>query len=263
MDIKDVSEIPLVVVDPGRPARAQTPDSSLETTLPAPTINDTVEFETARDTAVARAPQALESLNSTIGASNLATETLEKIGGILEDIQEIAADAAQPSVSDDSVQVLQETARSLRDEIVKSVSRDPLRGTNPVLDDSIRLELERTLGKTLEMILPTQSSDAFGFDAVSLSPKDLILNTVAKVEAARKGIEELRSKLSANFGVMSTQVAELGRGAQRPSLQGEKLRDINEVSIKTQETSDDILAQPELALGVLGDIQRRAPSLLL
>jgi hypothetical protein len=113
------------------------------------------------------------------------------------------------------------------------------------------------------MILPTEAEGTFGLDAVNFSPKDLILDTVAKVEAARKGIEELRSKLSAGLGVMSAQVAELEQGALRTTLAGEKLRDISEVSIKAQETSDDIIDQPELALGVLGDIQRKAPSLLL
>lgn len=228
MDIKDVSDFPPQVADVGRPSRVQSPTAnSPETALPS---DSTAEgYDELRVSAPMRAPAELRKLNEAIEAANLVTEAFTNIGRMLSTIEGTLGFSAKSG--------------GLRDS--ESMAH---RGATPGAGDSIRVELEETLGKTLEIILPSSDRAASGFQAANISPKDLILDTVAKVEAARKGIEQLRSKLAVGIGTLE-------RSA--------RLRDEEQVWTVAREARNEITGQPELALGVVGDLQRNAPALLL
>lgn len=239
MDIKDVSDFPPQVADVGQPTRAQSPSaSSPETTRPS---DSTAEgYDELRVSAPMRAPAELRKLNEAIEATNLVTEAFTNIGQMLSTI------GGTLGFSENSAVVAEGGARARR-------------GATPDPGDSIRVELEETLGKTLEIILPSKGGAASGFQAANVSPKDLILDTVAKVEAARKGIEELRSKLAVGIGALEGAGSSLGTDAVGTA----RLRDEDQVWTVAREARDEITGQPELALSVVGDLQRNAPALLL
>ncbi len=239
MDIKDVSDFPPQVADVGRPSRVQSPTAdSPETTRPS---DSTAEgYDELRVSAPMRAPAELRKLNEAIEATNLVTEAFTNIGRMLSTIEGTLGFSAKSGASGDS----------------GAVAR---RGSTPGAGDSIRVELEETLGKTLEIILPSGGGAASGFQAANVSPKDLILDTVAKVEAARKGIEELRSKLAVGIGTLQRSASTRDTNA----VSSARLRDEEQVWTVAREARNEITGQPERALGVVGDLQRNAPALLL
>ncbi len=259
MDIKDVSESPLVGSDRSRPP-GRTPT---EITPSPPSDLDAVQYDATRRVAPTRAPLEMRKLNEVIEATNVASEAVTKIGRILKGIEGRANQALSPAVSEENAKLMEDAARSLRNKIVKTASVETSLGAKPLSGDSIRLELEETLGKTLEIILPSGAATAFGLDAVNLSPKDLILDTVAKVQAARKGIEELRNKLALGIGMIKGVVANQDNAPVVASTTPGKLRDVEQVWTAVREARNEIKEQPTLALGVIGDLQRNASTLLL
>jgi hypothetical protein len=254
MDIKDVSELPPQVADVGRPTRVQSPAASRET--PLSQLPAAEDYDDLTVSAPVRAPVELRKLNEAIEATNLATEAVTKIGQMLTGSQGTSAQSA------DSADLTQEdTTDSVGTEVFKGAGADAPPVGAADLGDSIRVELEEMLGKTLEIILPSSDGAASGFQAVNFSAKDLILDTVAKVEAARKGIEALRTKLALGVGTLQGSADAVSASGANSSGTG-RLRDVEQVWTAARETRDGITGQPELALGVVGDIKRNAPALL-
>jgi hypothetical protein len=242
MDIKDVSDFPAKTAEPNRSTRIEKPTTNGSETTRALSASS-AEYDELRISIPTRTSTGLSKINDIIEATNLATEAVAKLGKMFSGIE----------------QTLNVSANSADFEVVgkESSPRGPA-----AAGDSIRVELEETLGKTLEVILPSNVGAASGFDTVHLSPKDLILDTVAKVEAARKGIEELRSKLAFGIGTIQAALSALGSGSTSDTGKSARIRDMEQVWATARETHDEIRARPELALGVIGDIQRNAPALL-
>jgi hypothetical protein len=263
MDIKDVSDVPLVGADPEWPNRGRTPEPTpTQTTRQKLDDEDAVGYPAGPALASPRDSADLRKLNEAIEATNLASDAVTKIGEMLSGIEGIAAESADPTVPQDKLKFLEQAARSLRDQIAKTATVKTSHGAKPLSGDSIRVELEETLGKTLEIILPSSAESAFGLDAVTLSPKDLILDTMAKVHAARQGIEELRNKLADGVGTIGTMVAALDKAPIVAASGSSKLRDVEQVWTTARQAHGEIKDHPDLALRVIGDIQRNAPRLL-
>ncbi len=262
MDIKDVSDFPPPVGDVGQPSRVQNPGSASSQTNTAST-KLAANYDELTISAPRRAPEDLRKLNDAIEATNLATEAVSKMGTVLDGIEATLTPSSNSEDFNDLTAALDRKAREKRDNLLtRSVAAEITRGAAVVSADSIRLELEATLGKTLEMILPSGSTSASGVDVANLSPKDLILDTVAKVEAARKGIEELRTRLALGIGILGA-VANPRAGFPGSTKMGSsKLRDVEQVWTTAREARNEITGQPERALGVVGDLQRNAPALL-
>jgi hypothetical protein len=158
---------------------------------------------------------------------------------------------------------LEKEARGLRDEITRVAQVSTSEGVKPLAGDTIRLELEETLGKALEIILPSDAKDAFGLNDINLSQKELILDTVAKVEKARRGIEQLRGSLDHGLDSLRTTVAALEVASQNVEASKTSVRDVDSALTLAVNTKGEIRDDPAGALNsVGGSIFKNAKGLL-
>ncbi len=230
-------------------------DSSIESS-----DSVTVAEENSRPTV---SQQKLRSrINTAIEATNVATGAVDEIGRILGGIEGIIEQVSSEDLPPQRVAILEKEARGLREEIVKAANSATTTGTKPLAGDKIRLELEETLGKTLEIILPDKATVALGLKEIGLSPKDVIINTVARVQEARRSLEDLRTQLDSGVVSIRTAVSALEVASQNVEASQTTVRDVDDALDLARDTKGGIQGNPSGAIGSVGDLAKNASELL-
>ncbi len=206
--------------------------------------------------------QVRTRINRAIEATNVAASGVEEIGKILGGIEGIVEQVTSGDLPAPRIAILQKEANTLQQELVKATNVSTSDGIKPLAGDPIRLELEETLGKALEILLPDRSKDTFGLGSVGLSPKDVILNTVAKIEEARRGIEQLRSQLNDGSLALRSTVAAVEVASQNLEASQTTVRDVDDALDLARGTKGEIREDPKGAIGSVGDIAQNATVLL-
>ena len=229
----------------------------------AQSTTDTVSVESPATDRPSVAQQRLRGkINRAIEATNVASGAVEDLGRILGGIEGIVEQVSSNDLPPQRVAILEKEANNLRDQLVRTADVSTSDGVKPLAGDSIRLELEETLGKTLEIILPDSARSAFGIGDVSLSPKDFILDTVARVEEARRSIEQLRGQLDSGISSIRTAVSVLEVASQNVEASQTTVRDVDDALDLARLAKGGIQEDPKDAIGSVGDLTKSAPELL-
>jgi len=243
-----------------KPAKPLTLNSlpNLQTTLKT----DAVSISQVEGRPTQQQQQVRQKLNRAIEAANVATGAVADLHNILGGIEGILEQVSAPNVPAPRVAILEREAKGLRDELAKTAQAATSDGVKPLAGDSIRVELEETLGKALEIVLPDDAQHAFGINNINFSKRDLILDTVAKVEEARRGVAKLRERLEQGVGTLHTTIAALDIANENAEAAQTSVRDVDQAVKLARNTRSDIRQDPSGALNSLGDIGKKATDLL-
>jgi flagellin-like hook-associated protein FlgL len=133
-----------------------------------------------------------ESFNAALSKLNVASDVTTKISEYVSGIKGMLELAADPKTSPGRVQILEQEAKALVSEISEVASKAEVGGTKLLAGDPIVLELENNIGKTLRVLLPSDSAESFGLKELSFAKADMIIQTRAAVERAARQVDELR-----------------------------------------------------------------------
>lgn len=197
--------------------------------------------------------EVVNKLNETISTLNVAVAGTAKIGNVFDSIEGLVEQAGGASA--DAQRHLEVEANQLVDAISTIANSKSENGQKPLAGDTIELQIERSIGKTLTILLPDGAKNSFGLTDISFSPAENILATRNAVARAKAQFEALQGhvyqavdavKNTVNTVDVSLQNAEASRVTVR-SLQ-------NAIELSTS-TSSEISANPEVAIDSIGAAQ--------
>lgn len=219
-------------------------------------IQDSLDVKAPRENTINN-EQRLE-INRAIETTNIATRAVDDISRLLDGIQGIVEQAQDQKVPEERIKILEKEAEDLRQEIFKSAEVQSESGSKPLSGDPIRVKVEQTLGKALEVILPDDAKKAFGLSDIKLSPKEVIINTITSIERARQGIEKLRSGIQDGTTKLKDTLAALEVAKQNREASQTLLRDVENALDLSNNTKKNIRENPSSALDSFGEIKNAA-----
>ena len=231
-------------------ARRQKPVNSLSAGQVSPPAADSITM----DSAGRHQPHSdiRARANQVITLANLAAEATAEIEKFVESIGGMAEQAGDPQISEHQRQVLEREANELVGEIKQRAQTSSGDGTRPLAGDEIRLEVEERLGKTLDFILPDGAIQGFGIGEISFSTKDLIINTIAKIESARDNIRQLREAVDRTVEGVKAGVQELEVALRNSEASDSSIQDVEQAARLAEETRVSIGENPRGAMNSVG-----------
>lgn len=202
-----------------------------------------------------KANQAIATLNIASTATDEIERLVTSIGGIVDQAQ-------TPELADNHRSILEKEAHQLVAEIQSKASSTQSDGIHPLLGDSVRLEVEQKYGDALEIILPDSAKNAFGLGEIKLSLKDSIIDTITRVEQAKKQFEELRSSVDQASASVRKTVDVLEVGLQNTEASRTSVRSLDEALSLATSTHRGIGKRPDLAIGSFNKLDLAAKDLL-
>jgi hypothetical protein len=256
-------------VNTNQPVGATAPQSGRGVTLSslptahAPADSDSISLSSKEVRPSLVQHQLRTRLNKAIEAANVATGAMENISRFVGAIEGILEQVVEDEVSPARVAKLEGEAKALRDEILKAAQAKTSDGLQPLAGDPIRIELEQTLGKALEVILPDDAKAAFGIGHIDFSAKDLILDIVAKVQSAKQGIESLKNQLDGGTASIRSTVAALEVAFENAEASRSSVRGVDDAVNLARDTKLEIHEDPSAALESVGEISNGSAEGLL
>lgn len=200
--------------------------------------------------------------NEVIGVINLAATVTEEIDGLVRHVAGLTAQVSGDTTPDHHRAILeqeaQETVAALRERSF-TPPKAPVGGS---LDDTVRAELERTLGRTLDFLLPERLSTALDLGKVDFSTKEAILRTQTTVEVARQRIEQIKSGLDKSRDVVQRALASEEIAVENRRAAGSSVRDLDQAADLAGAAWSSIRGDPREAIGSIGLLGERALSTL-
>lgn len=204
------------------------------------------------------ASDRLAATNEVIGIINFATQVTEEIDGLVRHVAGLTTQVSTDVVPEHRRSVLEHEAReaiaALRDRSF-SAPQTPVGGS---LDEAVRAELEQTLGRTLDFLLPETVATAFDLGKVDFSTKEAILRTQTTIEVARQRIEQLKSGLAGSRDVVQRALASEEIAVENRRAAGSSVRDLNHAMDLAGAAWSGIRGDPEGALSSIGILGERA-----
>jgi flagellin-like hook-associated protein FlgL len=257
----EVNDIKKPTVDSGKVAQSvkSTPKQRSLSTLSAQSVDvaraDSVSIKVdgqgARSESTAK---SRERANALINVVNFAAEATQGIDDLVRSVSGIADQVGKPETPPARAQVLESEANSLVEEIRKQANRPGPDGVRVLAGDSVTVDLEEKLGKTLEVLLPDHASDAFGLGTIEFSTKDAVIATRANIEQARQRLEVLKEAVSGARNEVVSSVNQLEVALQNDEAARSSIRDVEGALEVSNTVRSDIKLNPGSALASLGPI---------
>lgn len=186
-------------------------------------------------------------LNDAINAVHVALRGVSSMGQIVDGLSGLTTIALQENACDRKLQLVEKEGGQLFDALKQVASQASPSGLQPLGGDPIRLELDRTLGPVLDVILPDERRSPLGLTEVSLATKDMILSTVAKIENARQRLKDLRSAVTEGMEQLSTITSAHRTMFAPPEMQQQPLSTVDSALAHGWSLQSQVLRLPESA----------------
>lgn len=248
--VMDVKDVPVV-----KSGSVSTPKQISGKSLVSVTASKVSSDQVSVNSNQSRESQILVSkTNEAISTTNIATDATKDIEQLVKSIGGIVKLAADEATAPQRKTALEKEANTLVDEIKKRAAVEGPNGTKPLAGDPIRLEIEESLGKRLEVLLPDDAKEAFGIGKVSFSTKEVILNTVVAVKSAEERILKLREALNKTAEALKGTVDEVDIANQNAEAAKSSVRDVDQALRLAFNTRDVISGNPSSAMSSLGKL---------
>lgn len=266
----DVKEIKTEVA-----ARPQPPSTTSETTDSAPrrrasellsgprvqsAPTDVVHVEAALRERTAGENRARAEINRAISVVNVAAEAASELGKLVESVEGIIEQEEHGDVNVNRRAHLENEAEQLVREIRRRLKSTGSHGLHPLAGDKVKLEVEEKFGRSLEVVLPDHSEDAFGL--LTRTPAEKIIATRATVAEARRRIEELRSNIEQARSDVTKISLEADIALQNSEASRSTIRDLDAALELAGSTQGQISGNHEDALLSVRFLQPQALKLL-
>lgn len=200
--------------------------------------------------------------NDAISVVNLASDATAEIEKLVGSISGIVEQASNPKISESRRKVLEEEANQLVQEIRRKAQVKTAHGQRPLAGDKISLPLQEKESQGINIELPDQAKDAFGLGPIDLSPKEAISQTRSALSKAREQVENLKESVNRTQQQVKVTVDALEVALQNNEAAQTSIRDVDEALKVAGDTKVGIARDPGSALNSVGNLQRKALSLL-
>ena len=201
-------------------------------------------------------------LNEVITVINLAASATEEIEGLVRHVDGIIKQASSSEIPPNRLSALQKEAEAA----VRALGERGFSGSAPTvtgsLDESVRHEIEATLGRTLEFLLPERVRSDFDLGRIDFSTKEAIVQTQTSIAVAQKRIEQIKGEISDSHSTLSRIVAAEEVAAENRRAAGASVRDLDRASSLAVETEAGIRGNRDVALGSFAKLGERALKVL-
>jgi flagellin-like hook-associated protein FlgL len=215
-----------------------------------------------QDIKQSEAAETRKKANRAITALNIAATATDEIQKLVESIGGIIDQAKTSDLAASRRDVLQKEANQLVDEIKTRALKTESDGVRPLLGDTVRFEVEERYGDALEIILPDTAKNAFGIGQVSLSMKDSIIDTITRVEQAKKQFEELRTAVDKASSSLKQSVDTFEVAIQNGEASQTSIRSLDQALALATSTHNGIGKSPKEAFGSISKLDLSAAALL-
>ena len=234
---KDLKEI--------KAADRQRPAKNLAVPKPASDAIESVKIQIAKPFTSDSADTVREA-NDLIGMVNLVSEAASEIGKFVESLDGIAEQAENNANNPTRVAALEKEANELLDEIKKKVTTKSDDGAKLFSGDKIRLDLEKKLGKTLEVILP-DAEVGLDISEFRFTPKEIILNVRENIERARARVKNISDSLSSVKSEVEATLKSLDIASENSEASESSVRDVDQAFSLVERLSQSIPADTKEA----------------
>ncbi len=206
--------------------------------------------------------EARARTNDAINVVNVASDATAEIEKLVGSISGIVEQASNPKISESRRKVLEQEANQLVQEIRRKAQVKTSHGHRPLAGDKISLPIEEKDSKGIDIELPAEAKDAFGLGPIDLSPKDAISQTRSALSKAREQVEKLKDSVNRTQLQVKSTVDALEVALQNNEAAQTSIRDVDEALKVAGDTKVGIARDPGSALQSVGNLQRKALSLL-
>lgn len=200
--------------------------------------------------------------NQVINVINVTSSATDDIETLLQSVSGIVEQANSPELGNTKRGILQNEANQLIEEIKAKAYSAESNGVRPLVGDNIRFEVEQKYGDTLEIILPDTAKDGFGLGQINLSLKDSIIDTIARVEQAKRQFAELRTSVDQATSSVRKTVDTVEVALQNSEASKVTIRSVDQALSLATSTHRQIGANPEQALESFGKLDLSSAVLL-
>lgn len=185
------------------------------------------------------------ALNETIDAVQLALHSVSSMEQIVDGVDGLASVAMENEGSERTLVLVEKEGAGMLNALRDITTASTSAGVRPLAGDPIRLELERTLGPVLEVILPDQKKDPLGIQKLSFASKDMILATVAKIANAREQLRDLRTAVTDGLEQLAIIAQEQRRSYAAKPGSGGLLQVADEALSAAWDVREQVLSHPD------------------
>jgi hypothetical protein len=196
--------------------------------------------------------------NRVIGVINGAEKLTEELAGVVRLVGGIAAQLSSNDLSPIRRETLETEARAAIAAIQDRSFPPPAAPLGGSLDETVRSELERTLGRTLEFLLPEQLKSDLPLGQIDFSTKEAILRTQTSIEVARQRIAQIQSGLDESRVVVEGLIQTAEVAAENRRAAGSSVRALDEAVELVGAMQLSLAVDPAEALGSIGALTPRA-----
>lgn len=206
--------------------------------------------------------EAMANLNEAIGVINVASKTVDEIDSYVRGIMGIVEQASEQGIPEPRVGILENEANQLVRAVRDAIKVEAPNGVHPLQGEPYKAELEQTLGKTLEVLLPDLSKDELGLGQIQLTTKDFIVSTRAVVMRSQERVQQLRQALQILTTTIKDTANEVDVAMQNVEASNPSLREVERALSFAGETGLHITKNPKEALGSVGTLSPYSLGLL-
>lgn len=255
MEVKDVpksepSEVTNPVENQVRDLPATAKSRSADVNVTAEAAVDIVTV--SRNARIAGNNEARGRVNQVINVVNVAKKATAEISDFLKSINGLVDQAE--SAPEDRRKLLEGEGNEVVDAIRASAKLATASGLRPLAGDKIRIELEETLGRSLDVILPDDAARAFGLSKLQFSTKESIISTRAAIKIAEAQFEELQKSLESVVTEVRSSASDVDVAVQNSESTETSVRDVDKALKLAGDTTAEIVAHPREALGSAGAV---------
>ncbi|MBN8550736.1 MAG: hypothetical protein J0M12_15585 [Deltaproteobacteria bacterium] len=206
--------------------------------------------------------EARARTNDAINVVNVAADATAEIEKLVSSISGIVEQASNPKISESRRKVLEQEANHLVQEIRRKAQVKTTQGFRPLAGEKISLPIEEKDAKRIDVELPDQAKDAFGLGEIDLSPQNAIAQTRSALSKARDQVEQLKDSVHRTHQQVKSTVDAIEVAIQNSEASQASIRDVDEALRVAGDTRVGISRDPGSALQSVGNLQRKALTLL-
>lgn len=190
--------------------------------------------------------------NEAIKALNLVAAATEDIDKMVTSLAGITEQAMQPNLANSRRDILEKEAQDLVKAIAEKADVEVSPGVKPLKGDPIQVNLEKELGKFLQVILPDTTPEGLGIKELKLSPAERIIQIRQTISEAKSRMEEVRSKVIESKNEVAKKITEAEIAAENKLASESSVRDLDKALKLTSAITSLVNQSPKDALSATG-----------
>jgi len=259
MEVKDVkeSEGTKEVAQQNQPSKQRNIQALTSSHVPLDTM-ERVELSSESNHKTKENNEARSRANAIINVINIAQETAQEIGRLMQSIDGIAKQA-EKSDFPQRLPVLESEANQLVEEIKRKADTEAS-GVRPLAGEEIKLEIDPQ--RPLKVIFSPRAVDAFGLGEIRLDPPNRIHNVKSAIKGAMQEIDALNDAIADAQNKVEEVVTAIEVAMQNSEAALASIRDVDEALNLASKTGGLISKSPDDAMNSAGGLDGTALSLL-